>query len=65
MPSGLNKFPGSDLSSDLKSRERKPDRQIAGKVHDNNKKPSEDISTRHPNRNVDKPRATNAGSYKN
>ena len=62
---GLKKFPGSDLSSDLKSRERRPDRQIEGKVHDNTKKPTGDITPRHPNRNVDKPRATNTGGYKN
>jgi excinuclease UvrABC ATPase subunit len=65
-PSGSNKpgNKGTGIPSDFKPEKLKSDKKITGKYTKNEEKISEAVKARHPNRNVNKLHATNAGGYK-
>jgi hypothetical protein len=66
-PSGINK-PGNKATgvpSDFKPAHLKRDKKVRKKYITDEEKIAEGVKTKHPNRNVNKPNATNAGGYKN
>jgi hypothetical protein len=64
-PSGINKSEGTGMPSDFKPEDLNTDKEVTRKYTDDDKKPAEKVRITHPNRNVDKGDATNAGGYKN
>jgi hypothetical protein len=65
-PSGLNKpEEGTGVPSDLKPRNLNKDEALTKEYTDDDKKLADHVRSKHPNRNVDKEKATNAHGYKN
>jgi len=65
-PSGNNKPEvKTGIPSNYSPETSKKDHVVTRKYTDHDEKLAEHVRTRHPNRNVDKPEATNGGGYKN
>jgi hypothetical protein len=65
-PSGVNKpETPTGVPSNYTPETRKKDHQVTRKYTDHDEKLAGHVRTRHPNRNVDKPDATNVGGYRN
>jgi hypothetical protein len=63
-PSGINKSEGTGTPSDFKPADLEKDEEIRDQHMNVDGNDNEDVKVKHPNRNVDKPDATNAGGYK-
>jgi hypothetical protein len=63
-PSGTNKSEGTGLRPNMPPEELKKDQEITDKYMEGEDKVADNVPVRHPNRNTDKPDATNAGGYK-
>ena len=65
-PSGANKpeHP-TGIPTNYSPETQKRDHQVTRKYTENDRKLSEHVRTRHPNRNVNKTDATNGGGYRN
>jgi len=63
-PSGNNKSEGWGLRPDMPEEKLEQDLEASDKYTKNDEEPAENIRVMHPNRNVDKNDATNAGGYK-
>jgi len=64
-PSGKTKPEGTGIPSAINPDDLKRDKKITGEYTDNDNKISGSVHSKHPNRNVNKKEATNAGGYKN
>lgn len=64
-PSGLNKGGGTGTPSDFKPGDLRNDEKLTQKYTDDDKKISDGVRSRKPNRNTNKEDATNAHGYKN
>jgi hypothetical protein len=66
-PSGIGKQDNkkTGVPSDFKARDLKRDKQLAKKYIKDDETLAEGVKTQHPNRNVNKTEATNAGGYRN
>lgn len=66
-PSGINKSGdrGTGVPSNISPATEDQDKKITEEYTDNDEQLSDNVKVRHPNRNVDKDDATNAGGYKN
>ena len=66
-PSGINKpdNKSTGVPSDFKPGHLERDKKLSKKYTTGDEKIAEGVKTQHPNRNVNKPNATNAGGYKN
>ncbi len=65
-PSGNNKpESGTGVPSNLTPDRMKKDHQVTRRYTEHDERLAEHVRTRHPNRNVDKNEATNAGGYRN
>ena len=64
-PSGVNKSEGTGTPLDFKPEDVNTDKEVTQKYTDEDKNRSNKVRLTHPNRNVDKGDATNAGGYKN
>ena len=63
-PSGTNKSEGTGVPSKLQPEDLKKDEEITDKFMEKEDKVADNVHVLHPNRNTDKPDATNAGGYK-
>jgi hypothetical protein len=63
-PSGIDKNEGSGLRPDMPREKMDQDAAMTEKYLKNEDELQDDVKLRHPNRNVDKDDATNAGGYK-
>jgi hypothetical protein len=64
--SGINKSaPGTGTPSDFKASDVKKDKRLTKKYTKDDNEIADNVKLKHPNRNVDKEDATNAGGYKN
>jgi hypothetical protein len=65
-PSGINKpESGTGVPSDFKPDNLKTDEKLTQEYTDDDKRPAGSVKVKHPNRNTNKPNATNAHGYKN
>jgi hypothetical protein len=64
-PAGKAKPGGTGVPSVVKAGSNQKDNRITKTYTDNDDKVASHVRTKHPNRNVNKPDATNAGGYKN
>jgi len=64
-PSGIGKSEGTGMPSDFRPEDLEKDKNITRKYTDEEKTQTSKARVKHPNRNVDKADATNAGGYKN
>lgn len=64
-PSGKGKAEGTGIPNNIQPGNMKNDEELTRKYTDNDEQLAERIPAKHPNRNVNKKEATNAGGYKN
>lgn len=64
-PAGRGKESGTGIPSIIKPGKEKSDNELTEKYTKDDNEISEQVHTRHKNRNVDKLHSTNAGGYKN
>jgi hypothetical protein len=64
-PAGKTKFEGTGTPSDFNPGDIKKDEKLTNEYTDDDKKTAGKVRSGHPNRNLHKKDATNAGGYKN
>ena len=64
-PSGKVKSEGTGIPSHIDNKKLKRDKNLTEQYTEDDKRMATSIKSRHPNRNVNKKEATNAGGYKN
>lgn len=64
-PSGRTKPEGTGTPSHVEGVKLKKDEKLTEKYTDDDKRMAASVKSKHPNRNVNKTDATNAGGYKN
>jgi hypothetical protein len=64
-PSGKGKVEGTGIPSNIQPGNMGKDEELTREYTENDEQLAEKVRTKHPNRNVNKNEATNAGGYKN
>jgi hypothetical protein len=64
-PSGKHNESATGIPSNIQPNKQEEDNNLTDEFTQDDEKIADHVKTKHPNRNVDKNNATNAGGYKN